>query len=300
MYTEPIPRPSDPAPSALDEARLRSALVDPGPLAALEIVTRTGSTNTDLVERVRAGDVRDRSVLIAEEQTEGRGRNDRSWTAPAGTGLTFSVLLRPDGVPTSRFGWIPLLVGTALVHAVRRVTGVRAGMKWPNDLLVGRDGRKCGGILAELVNGPDPAVVVGIGINVHQCPDELPVSPNGLPTTSLAIAASTPVDRETLLIAVIEELITRDRAWRAAGGDPARGGLLAAYRGCCATIGVRIRVEFPSGEHMRGMALDVDADGRLLVRCDDGRLRAVSAGDVTHVRPEPAGTVNTTNDQRSG
>lgn len=120
----------------LNVTSLRRALVRPGSLwTSLDVVTTTGSTNSDLVGRAAGLD--EGAVLVAEEQSAGRGRLDRSWSAPARSGLFFSVLLRPgDGVPAERWGWLPLLTGVAVAGGLSRSAGVDTALKWPNDLLV--------------------------------------------------------------------------------------------------------------------------------------------------------------------
>jgi BirA family biotin operon repressor/biotin-[acetyl-CoA-carboxylase] ligase len=256
---------------------LRRGLVVPnGPYAELDLVAETGSTNNDLKLATAAPD---RSVLVAEYQTAGRGRIGRTWVAPPRSGLFFSVLLRPDGVPNARWGWLPLLVGVAAATAVAAVAELPARLKWPNDLLVGE--RKAGGILAEVVGGS--AIVVGMGLNVTLRANELPVQQ----ATSLAIEGAAVTDRDSLLRAVLRELATLEQAWRAAGGDPDESGLRAQYRRLCATIGAQVRVQLPAGDPLVGDAVDIDTSGRLVVRTADGAIRAVSAGDVVHVRPTP-------------
>ncbi len=161
----------------LNGAALRRALVRDGGLwSDVEVVERTGSTNTDLAGIVTGEKGADEgAVLVAEEQNAGRGRLDRRWTAPARSGLFFSVVLKPTGVPVERWGWLPLLTGVAVATALSHSAGVDTALKWPNDLLVTVDGeeRKAGGILAERA-GAD-AVVVGIGVNVSLRAEELPV-----------------------------------------------------------------------------------------------------------------------------
>ncbi len=104
----------------------------------------------------RRGKAAEGTVLVAEEQTSGRGRLDRQWTAPARSGLFFSVLLEPDDVPVARWGWLPLLTGVAVATGLSRSAGVDTALKWPNDLLVtvGGEERKAGGILAERAGTP--------------------------------------------------------------------------------------------------------------------------------------------------
>jgi BirA family transcriptional regulator, biotin operon repressor / biotin---[acetyl-CoA-carboxylase] ligase len=271
---------------SLDADLLRARLVAPrGPYAALDVVPSTGSTNSDLAGAAQAG-AADRTVLIAERQTAGRGRLQRTWVSDPAAGLYLSVLLRPAGVPLARLGWLPLLAGIALVRLARDTAGVAAAVKWPNDLLAGEDRAKCAGVLAEVVGGADgPAAVLGIGLNVAQRRADLPSGAGGLPATSLAAEGAGRTDRTELAVALLAELATVESTWRAHAGDPVASGLLDAYRDVCGTLGQRVTVQLPAGGEVVGTARDVDVEGRLLVRADDGAVTAVSAGDVVHVRP---------------
>ena len=248
---------------------------------ALDVVPSTGSTNADLLARAAADPASpEGQVLIAEEQTAGRGRLGRSWSSVPGASLTFSVLLRPAAVPAARRGWLTLLTGVAVASAVRSVAEVDAVLKWPNDVLAGD--RKLAGILAE--QSPDgSAVVIGTGLNVAAAPGELPVSGTGLAPTSLRAEGST-ASREDLLLGVLDRL----EHWYTAlcaDPDPDRSGLLDAYRSLCETLGRTVRVELPAGGAMAGVARDIDAEGRLLVASGPGdAVTPVSAGDVVHVR----------------
>ncbi|OUC91615.1 biotin--[acetyl-CoA-carboxylase] ligase, partial [Streptomyces swartbergensis] len=135
----------------LNITALRRGLVHEGGLwSEVDVVQRTGSTNSDLVARAAEGRAAEGAVLVAEEQTAGRGRLDRQWTAPPRSGLFFSVLLTPSEVPVERWGWLPLLTGVAVATGLSRAAGVDTALKWPNDLLVTVRGeeRKAGGILA--------------------------------------------------------------------------------------------------------------------------------------------------------
>jgi BirA family biotin operon repressor/biotin-[acetyl-CoA-carboxylase] ligase len=262
--------------SDIDPVRLRETLVAPaGPYAALDVVASTGSTNADLAEAAAAG-VADRTVLIAGEQTAGRGRRSREWVSPP-SGVYLSVLLRPDGVPPARLGSLAMVAGLALVSTAAGV-GVDAALKWPNDLLAG--GAKCAGVLSEAVSG---GVVLGIGLNVAALSVEVPSGPGGLGATSLEQAGASTTDRTALTGALLTELARLEETWRKAGGDLAAAGLLEKYRAVCATIGTRVRVELPGGE-LTGEAVGVDGAGELLVKGDDGAETAVSAGDVIHLR----------------
>lgn len=266
----------------LDAGGMRRALIRPGSLwTSLDIVEATGSTNSDLVARVSGGAAREGAVLVAEAQTAGRGRLDRTWTAPARSGLFLSVLLSPGrDVPTERWGWLPLLTGVAVASGLARAAGVDTALKWPNDLLVtvGGEERKAGGILAERAG--DEHVVVGVGLNVSLSAAELPVPGAG----SLALAGALSLDRETLLRAVLRSLEQWYGDWRAVGGDPGASRLQEAYAAGCATLGRRVRAELPGDRELVGVAEAIDGDGRLVIGAEGGGREAVAAGDIVHLR----------------
>jgi len=271
----------------LDVARLNGALTSaPGLWREVRVVEETGSTNADLLAEARSG-ARDGVVLVAEAQTAGRGRLGRRWVSPPRGTLTFSVLLRPAGVPAGLLGWLPLLAGVATASALVETAGVDARLKWPNDVLAG--GAKLAGILAERWG---EAIVLGIGINVFQRRGELPV-----PTaTSLLLAApdaaSRPAGadgadvRERLLATVLDELARWYRAWRdqPRPGDADACGLRAEYLRRSDTVGAEVTVMLPGGQNLTGTATGVDPAGRLEVRTPAGLVQ-VSAGDVVHLRP---------------
>jgi BirA family transcriptional regulator, biotin operon repressor / biotin---[acetyl-CoA-carboxylase] ligase len=278
----------------LRQAALARALTE-GPDAAwraIRVVPRTGSTNADLAERARAGEP-EGLVLAADHQAAGRGRLGRTWEAPPRSGLAVSVLLRPPVDPV-RWSWLPLLTGVAVAQALIQICGVPARLKWPNDVLVpepvrGRppeqgDRRKVCGVLAEAVPGPDgvpAAAVVGFGLNVDQHREELPV-----PTaTSLRLAGAATLDRDTVLRACLRALAVTYRRWVDAAGDPRASGVGAAYREACLTLGRQVEVQLPGREPVRGVADEVDDDGRLVVTGADGSQQTLAAGDVAHVRP---------------
>ncbi|CAM5478755.1 MULTISPECIES: biotin--[acetyl-CoA-carboxylase] ligase [Streptomyces] len=269
----------------LNATALRRGLLRPDTLwASLEVVESTGSTNTDLAERARAGAVTEGAVLVAEEQTAGRGRLERSWTAPPRSGLFFSVYLEPGGIPVERWGWVPLLAGVAAATGLATSAGVDMSLKWPNDLLVAVAGeeRKTGGILGEFAGD---GIVVGLGINVSLRADELPAPTAG----SLALAGAVSTDRETLLRAVLRSMEHWYGAWRAADGDAAASGLQAAYAAGCATLDRTVRAELPGGASLVGEAVAIDGDGRLILSTEDGLQQPVSAGDIVHLRGAAGG-----------
>ncbi|GAA1735086.1 biotin--[acetyl-CoA-carboxylase] ligase [Nonomuraea bangladeshensis] len=258
----------------LSEAALNRALVRPGGLwTGVTVVERTGSTNADLARAAQEG-AAEGAVLVAEAQEAGRGRLGRVWNAPPRSGLTFSILLRPEA-PVAAQGWLPLLYGVAAASAVRRLAEVDVRLKWPNDLLIGE--RKLAGVLAERA---DDAVVVGMGLNVSLRADELPVGT----ATSLAVEEAACLDRDPLLRAVLREVEVHYREWAAAGGDAEACGLRAAYLAASATVGRQVRVELPGRPALIGRASGIDHSGCLEVEGPD-RLHSLSAGDVVHVRP---------------
>lgn len=254
----------------LSAARIQRALVEPGGWRRIDVVNETGSTNADLVSAARVGEP-DGLVLIAEEQSSGRGRLDRVWQAPPRSALLMSVLWRPTP-PTSSWLLLPLVAGLAAAEAVRSVARLPAMLKWPNDVMVGD--RKLGGILVQLV---DNAVVVGLGLNVSLRQGELPVET----ATSIAIEGGV-TDREALAKEVLRALRRRYDVWVDADGDAS--AVLPMYREVCSTIGRRVRVELPAGGPVNGLASDVDDRGRLVLAADDGSERRFTVGDVVHVR----------------
>jgi BirA family biotin operon repressor/biotin-[acetyl-CoA-carboxylase] ligase len=267
---------------SLDLTEISEGLARPGSLwREVRVVAETGSSNADLLAAAAAG-AAEGTVLVAEAQTAGRGRLARRWVTPPRAGLTFSVLLRPGGVPAALLGWLPLLAGVAAAASVRAVAAVDATLKWPNDVLAGE--KKLGGILAERSG---TAVVVGIGINVWQARADLP--PDAA-ATSVALAAGAGVTgaglRERLLAGLLDELGRWYLAWRdqASPGDADACGLREEYARRCATLGREVTVTMPGAGPVTGTAAGVDGAGRLEVRTAGGPV-AVTAGDVVHVRP---------------
>jgi BirA family transcriptional regulator, biotin operon repressor / biotin---[acetyl-CoA-carboxylase] ligase len=284
----PVSSPTGRPPSSpLREAVLSSQVLASTRLfTSLRVLARTGSTNADLLAEARTGAPAG-AVLVAEEQTAGRGRLDRSWESQPGGALTFSVLLRPSQVPPSRRGWLPLLTGVAIASALRAAAGLQVGLKWPNDVLVSSGspggGGKLAGILAEQAGD---VIVVGVGLNVSASQDELPSAQ----ATSLWLQGAPGLDREAILVTALRELEQWYLRWRETTppGDADESGLRAGYLRYCVTVGQDVRVELPGGNVLAGRAVDVDSAGCLLVSAD-GAVHAVSAGDVVHVRRRASG-----------
>jgi BirA family transcriptional regulator, biotin operon repressor / biotin---[acetyl-CoA-carboxylase] ligase len=225
---------------------------------------RIDSTNRYLLaERGAAEGV----VAVADEQTAGRGRHGRTWSAAPGAALLVSVLLRPQ-LPSHRMHLVTLAAAVAATDAVGSVAGLAARVKWPNDVVV--DDRKLAGILAE--GDGAGAVVVGMGLNVRG--DAFPAELSDL-ATAVDLHSATPVDRSELLAAWL-------RALDAQLDD--MNGVVAAAAARSATLGRRVRVEL-AHEQVWGTAARLTEDGFLVLRTDDGPERVVTAGDVVHLRP---------------
>ncbi|HET7735314.1 MAG TPA: biotin--[acetyl-CoA-carboxylase] ligase [Nocardioidaceae bacterium] len=258
---------SEPSRPPLD----RSAVADVTAYWRVQVVEETASTNADVAERAKAGEPAG-LVLVAEHQTAGRGRLDRSWETPPRAALTFSVLLRP-AVEPAQWPWLPLVAGLATARGVRRATALTGvALKWPNDVLVG--GAKLAGILVERVDTAEgAAAIVGIGINVSTTTEELPV-----PTATSLVLAGAEIERGALLSAVLGELPHLLEVWETATEE-----LRTAYLDECDTVGQVVEVSLPTGETLTGRAVGVDDEGRLDVETDEGRT-PVGAGDVVHVR----------------
>jgi BirA family biotin operon repressor/biotin-[acetyl-CoA-carboxylase] ligase len=258
---------------------MRRALLEPGSRwTDVAILDETGSTNAVAAERA-ADPTANGIVVVAEHQTAGRGRLDRTWDAPSRSAITASVLVRPSGVPAALWPWLPLITGLAVAATLRRTAEVAATLKWPNDVMIGD--RKLGGILVERIDVPAaaPAAVIGIGLNVSQRPDELPWPE----ATSLLIEGAATLDRSVLLKASLRALDGLLERWEAAEGDVA--GLHEAYVEASSTLGRAVRVTLPGGEVAEGEAVAVDDVGRLVVRTRSGE-RSLGAGDVLHLRPQ--------------
>jgi len=233
------------------------------------------STNVYLRGEARRG-APEGTAALAAHQSAGRGRMDRRWEAPPGASLLISVLFRPEFDP-SELHLCTAALALATAEACQRTAGVTPVLKWPNDLLVGE--AKLAGVLAEAEfdgSGP-PAVVVGLGLNIDW------PGPEGVGGTCLRDAASGPVDRELLLGELLGALSDRRGLLDHA---PGRREVATELRERCATLGRRVRVALAADpeEAVVGVAVDIDQAGHLVVETATG-LRAISAGDVVHLRP---------------
>jgi BirA family transcriptional regulator, biotin operon repressor / biotin---[acetyl-CoA-carboxylase] ligase len=258
----------------------RVAALLTGPLGwhTVEHLHEVTSTNDVALDRAREG-VPYGHVVVADHQTAGRGRGGHRWDdAPDDeASLLVSAVFFP---PPQHAQLVSLAGGLALADAIRRA-GARPALKWPNDVLL--DGRKCAGVLTERHRvGEREVMIVGLGLDV----DWRGTDRDGEAANWTSVAESADValdrgglDRGDVLVDLLRALAT----WvRSVPTDPLR--LLTTYRDGCVTIGRDVEVDFPDGTTLRGRAVDLDREGRLVVD-HDGRQVAVNAGDVRHLPP---------------
>lgn len=231
---------------------------------------RVGST-MDAALRLGLDEVPEGTLVIAESQSKGRGRLGRQWLSPKYQGIYFSLILRPRIMP-SEASLLTLLAAVSIAEALREVCAVEALIKWPNDLLLGD--KKVAGILTELNAEMDRInfAVIGIGINVNNEKSSLPAS-----AVSLKEAVGERINRVALVQALCRAFEKDYLDFQGAGGV---ARILQRWRLMSFTLGRRVSVA-SRGEVIEGEAVDIDADGGLLIRQDSGVVRKVMAGDVT-------------------
>lgn len=237
-----------------------------GPWLILE-VEETGSTNADLMAAGATG-APDRTVLRADYQSAGRGRLERTWEAPRGVNLLVSLLFRH--IP-ERTHVLTQVVALAALKSAQELCGVKAQLKWPNDILVGTE--KLAGILAQASpvdeSGTIPFVVVGIGVNLAWAPPEAASLQSSGWTREV-----TPQEFLQHMLPEIDRLLSMSDTQ-----------LHGEYVGNVATIGSRVRAEMPSGQNIVGRALDIEPDGRLVILDECAVTHRIDTADVVHLRP---------------
>ena len=250
------------------------------------------STNTSLLELARNGG-QEGEVLIADLQTQGRGRRGRVWTAPPGTSLMMSILLRPPShsLPVRSASLVTSALAVATINAVNEATKVELGIKWPNDLVVDSPNDapgdlgylKVAGILTEtlIVDGEISALVVGMGLNTgwERVPPELE-----LVATSLDLLAGSLVDRPKLAHTILHNFENEYSDLLQPSGIET---LLEKMRRHSSTVGRRVRVHLDQSKGTRtleGRAVDLNKTGQLVIQTDQGDRQTVSVADVEHLR----------------
>lgn len=250
----------------------------------LYIFDELASTNAFAMERAK-DQALPGTVVLADKQTAGRGRLDRSWFSPGESNIYGSLLLVPE-TTIQYLGWIPHMAGVAIAQALEQQTGIRIDLKWPNDLLIG--GRKLGGVLCDSFRnaGHQTCVVIGFGINVNVTQSEFP-SDLQASATSLHIQCHRPLDREALIIKVITSLEENWEILRSNGPQ----SLLVEYKHWCITIGQTIQVHFPDGSQLQGLAHSIGEQGQLKVipspsdpNEQSSRMREIHSGEILHLR----------------
>jgi len=241
----------------------------------LHYFSKIGSTNTEAKKLASAG-CPEGTLVITETQLGGRGRLSRGWFSPVAKGIWLSVVLRPP-FPPQEAPKCTLMAAVALNRAIKDITGLPCGIKWPNDILC--NGKKLVGILTEMSAEMDAInyIVIGIGVNVNIAAEEIPPELQTI-ATSLSMETGAPVSRLDLLVRILERLEEIYLCVRASGFDT----VLAAWRGESITLGRMVNVIGPD-KTFAGQAVDIDADGALLVLTESGTER-VLAGDVS-IRP---------------
>lgn len=239
---------------------------------------QTGSTNLALREAAQTAVLPPGTVYVTDFQTAGRGRLQRTWTAPPRTSLLFSTLFKPDW-PAQQSAWLMMLGGLAVVQALAEQTAVAAQLKWPNDVVVIHEGQvhKLAGLLLEGVfdgHGRFQSAVLGIGLNVNIPADALPAAHT--PPTSLQVLTGTAVDRRPLMIALLNRLETLYE--QAANGLSPHG----AWSDLLINLGQPVEVTLPeTAVTLIGVAEAVDELGQLKVRTADSQIHTIQSGDVT-------------------
>jgi BirA family biotin operon repressor/biotin-[acetyl-CoA-carboxylase] ligase len=241
------------------------------------VLEETGSTN-DQARRLAEAGAGEGVVVLAEKQLQGRGRMKRPWVSPEGTGLWFSVLLRPEILPEEAVG-VVFLSASAVCGALKEYTKLPCFLKWPNDILL--EGKKICGILAETGGTSDRInyVVLGVGINVNQRRSDFPEELRRK-AGSLAAASGSEWDRTALLQEVLRGL---EREYE----DFLQYGFihtLNRWKSLCGMLNRHVRIDC-GGTVVSGIARDVDERGRLLVETPEG-VRRISAGDVSLIRKD--------------
>lgn len=267
-------------PDLLDADAIRQAASGASLLSDIRIHGAIDSTQSE-VHRLAASGAPHGTLVVAEEQTEGRGRQGRMWLSPPGRGIWMSLLVRP-GMPIALAPQMTLVAATALCRTLRRETGVPVGIKWPNDLLAGD--RKLCGILVESV-GEDERIrhmAVGVGIDVHLEEGDYPPDLRKI-ATSLLLETGRRFGRNELSGAFLREFDDLYRLYVAEGFSPIR----TLWESLSVTLGRRIR--HVAGDRLtEGTAERLDDSGALVVRTDDGERVRLYAGEIETIAGNPA------------
>jgi len=238
---------------------------------------KVDSTNDAAYELADKG-IKEGTVVLAEEQGRGKGRHGRSWVSPPKGGVYMSCILRPRMAP-NEIPRITLLAAVAACKSIRKVTGLGAMIKWPNDILI--DNKKVCGILTEMKAEQDSVtfIILGIGINVNTPVRSLPKGASSLKEEMRHNGGKADLSRVEIVKKILETLEAEYRTLKEKGFRP----IMEEWEALSAMLGSRIRIVLQN-RTFEGQAHDIDPDGSLVVRLDSGVMEKVSSGDVEMVR----------------
>lgn len=262
------------APDRLEDDVLSPLLDARDVHCGLHCLAEVGSTNEEAA-RLAADGAPSLELVVAEAQTAGRGRRGRAWASPPGVNVYLSLLVRPE-LPAQRAPELSLVAAVATCEAIR-AAGVRARLKWPNDVLA--NGKKLAGILCEVAADERDVrhAILGVGVNVNARLDELPEELRAV-ATSMLVESGAPIARPDFAADLVASLTT----WLARHDEEGFGPVAARWRELSSTLGAQVVVR-EGGRVLRGRAADLDDDGALLVATDEG-LERILAGDVEELR----------------
>lgn len=258
---------------ALSLSQLKNEALSSNWLGGIQLLESVVSTQEEAKSLAESG-APEGTTVFAEEQTGARGRMGRKWFSPRGKGIWMSVVLRPK-LPLLLTPQLTLLAGVAVCKAIRQVTGVGAGIKWPNDLLAGD--RKICGILLEssLREGELHYCIAGIGISANMIEEDYPDFLREVATSLRIQRGGVPVDRSKLAGAVIAELEAQYNVYMEQGFKPIR----ELWESMSVTLGRHIAFTTPQGRR-EGIAVGLDENGGLLLKNDAGEISSVLSGEI--------------------
>jgi BirA family biotin operon repressor/biotin-[acetyl-CoA-carboxylase] ligase len=238
----------------------------------------TTSTNSEAKQLIEDG-CEEGTVVVADVQTAGHGRLDRTWYSPPG-GLWFSIVLKPEALEPQQLTLLSLMAGVAAAEVLNQQFQLDVQLKWPNDLL--KSGKKLGGILTESVfsNTNLLGVVIGLGINLNQDKNELHEE---IRSTAITLRSVLPdsnvISRENVLAGIISKL---EKYYQMLNTGKVEE-LLTKWGTLSTTIGSRVKIELENGNYLMGLARGLDPNGALLIEADNGAVHTILAGDCIHL-----------------
>ena len=240
----------------------------------IELHDSIGSTNMRARELAHEGALHG-TLVIANEQTQGKGRMGRVWISPPETGIWMSLVLRPSLSPQDAHR-ITVIAALSVSNAINIITGLKAEIKWPNDIIIGS--KKVCGILTEIQTEPDiiEYVVLGIGINVNAKRDDFPEE-LARSATSISIESEKVIDRNALIVEILKSFESLYDHYEKTGDFT---DILDTYKGRCVTLNKRVKV-FGRVDEFEGTAIDLSNDCALLVKLDNGIVKRIISGDVS-------------------